>query len=207
MELDNKWVDYGSFKICTHEQGSEEWLEARKQCVVTASRFHEVYRHMRFFKDPPNMNPIIPNEAMIFGTLMESSIRDWFAKTYNLEIIEAGLAIPKWCPEIGSSVDGIIIKDGKFYGLLEIKTCARHKPELLEKKGTPRGYISPWHYAQTQGGMAILDLSYCFYVSFSRETNLVQVVTIPRDRDYWDKELYVVLQAYIDKTKNKNYPL
>ena len=192
------WIDCGTYLLNTYKQGEEGWLEARKKCVITASKFYDAYRYIKLNGPVINNGFITPNEAMIFGTKMEPVIRDWFSHTYKLKIKEVGLAIPKWCPQIGSSVDGLIMNGDVVEGMIEIKTTKSHSSKLLNKVGEQRDYISPWHYAQMQGCMAIMDLSYCYYVSYSREQKNIHVVKIYRDKSYWDNDLYPSLLKYID---------
>lgn len=184
-------IDMGKYWLSTAEQGSQEWLSIRESLKITGSNFHSAYLYVKGRGPKPNTGHIEPNEAMAYGTKMEPVIRDWFAKTYNLEVREVGIAIPKDYPYIGSSVDGVIIKEGRPVGIIEIKTTKKHHDLLLTQNK-----LSPWHFAQVQGGMNVMDLPYCYYVSYSRETNNIHVTKVLIDRNYWNNDLLPALKLY-----------
>jgi hypothetical protein len=183
--------DCGSYYLSKAEQGSQEWLDIRASLKITGSNFYKASRYVEGKGDKPNTGPIVPNEAMRFGTTMEPVIRDWFARTYSMIINEVGIAVPKDYPVIGSSVDGVIMVGNKKVGIIEIKTTKSHHYSLIDE-----GRVSPYHYAQIQGGMNIMDLPYCYYISFSRETGKIHVVKVKRNIKYWTERLLPALRIY-----------
>lgn len=152
-------------------------------------------------------------KAMENGTRLEPYVRNWYETEFGKKVIERGLVIPKWCTRIGASVDGWIQNpdDGKKrpVGIIEIKCPMNMYPELVDNSHRlSRGekfplyyhdHIKPDHYAQMQGGMAILDAEYCDYIVYVERTKDIYTTRIPRDRDYWDKELYPKLLSFLSE--------
>ncbi len=151
--------------------------------------------------------------AMENGERLEPWVRDWYMNEYKKKVQERGLVIPKWCTRIGVSVDGFIEnpKDGKKrnQGIIEIKCPMNMYPELVDnshrlqrgEKFPPfyRDHIKPDHYAQMQGGMAILNADYCDYIVYVGTTRDIYTARILRDRAYWDNELFPKLLSFISE--------
>lgn len=206
--------DHGTYYELTFAQRSPEWLDARKK-RVTASIFaqaagvspyktrQQLLREMSGVVAPASFQ-YFQKKAMLHGTLLEPYVRDWYETTYKKRVEERGLVIPKWCTRIGVSVDGYLSRSN---GIIEIKCPMAMYPELerhsaqLEKgdKFPPfyKDHIKPDHYAQMQGGMAILDANFCDYIVYVDRTKDACVIRIPRDRDYWEKDLYPKLLSFI----------
>lgn len=206
--------DHGSYFELTFSQRSPQWHDARKK-RVTASIFAQaagcspyktrvqLLREMSGLAKPADF-AFFQKQCMMHGTILEPFIRDWYEQTYKKVVEERGLVIPKWCTRIGVSVDGYLPKGN---GIIEIKCPVTMYPELVDhshrlkngEKFPPfyRDHIKPDHYAQMQGGMAILGCEFCDYIVYVDRTKDVCVTRIARDRDYWDNELFPKLMSFI----------
>lgn len=142
---------------------------------------------------------------MAHGTAYEPMAREWYENNTGLKVEEVGLAVPKWNIHLGSSVDGVV-KGEK--GILEIKCPKKMYGPLsdhINHLGTgwkpPNKYYHQhiWntHYAQMQGGMAILDKEWCDYIVYSTSDCKVYTERIPFNKDYWEKRLYPSLQSFL----------
>lgn len=213
--------DYGSYYELTFAQRTPEWLNARKK-RVTASVFAQAAGHSPYktrtqlLKEmagvvKPADFGFFQRKAMENGVRLEPYVRDWYEIQYKKKVVERGLVIPKWCLDIGVSVDGYIVhpNDGKTreQGIIEIKCPMDMYPELVDnshriQKGEKfptlyHDHIKPDHYDQMQGGMAILDAAYCDYVVYVGRTRDIYVTRVLRNRSYWDTELYPKLLSFI----------
>lgn len=208
--------DRGSYYELTFSQRTPQWHDARKK-RVTASIFAQaagystyktrmqLLREMAGVARPADF-AYFQKQCMMHGTILEPFIRDWYENTYKKVVEERGLVIPKWCTRIGVSVDGYL---PKWNGIIEIKCPVTMYPELVDyshrikngEKFPPfyRDHIKPDHYAQMQGGMAILDCEFCDYIVYVDRTKDVCVTRIPRDRAYWDNELFPKLLSFIEE--------
>jgi putative phage-type endonuclease len=213
--------DHGTYFELTFPQRSAEWLDARKKritasifgCAMGCSPYKtrtQLLHEMAGIVQPAEF-AYFQRKAMENGTRLEPYVRDWYEVQYKKKVVERGLVIPKWNTRIGVSVDGYIINpdDGKprQKGILEIKCPTNMYPELVDhsyrlKMGesfSPLYYehIKPEHYAQMQGGMAILDVDYCDYIVYVSKNNDYYPERVLRNRDYWEKELYPKLVSFI----------
>jgi len=118
---------------------------------------------------------------------------------------EVGLVVPKWNFHLGSSVDGIV-KGEK--GIVEIKCPKKmYGPLTDHEKQLSFGcepesryyhkHIWESHYAQMQGGMAILDREWCDYVVYSTTDCKVYKERILFNKEYWENKLYPSLQSFL----------
>lgn len=144
-------------------------------------------------------------ENMAHGTKYEPVAREWYENATGLKVEEVGLAVPKWNFHLGASVDGIVIDSE---GILEIKCPKRMYGPLVEHMyNLETGWKAPnayyhehiWssHYAQMQGGMAILGKKWCDYVVYCTEDRRVFKERILFDHFYWEKKLYPSLQSFL----------
>lgn len=142
---------------------------------------------------------------MAHGTAYEPIAREWYQSTTGSEVEEVGLVVPKWNLHLGSSVDGIV-KGEK--GILEIKCPKKMYGPLsnhiyhLDKGWTPPNkyyheHIWDTHYAQMQGGMAILDKEWCDYIVYSTSDCRVYTERILFNKNYWEMWLYPSLQSFL----------
>lgn len=204
----SEWVDYGKFKVFNAEQRSDDWLNERSKLGATTTGFYDILAYMEGRGDKPDRNKKVEvNDAMCLGNEAEPHIRKWFKGTYLPEesiIQELGLAVPKFYPKIGASTDGVILTKGKAVGIIEIKTTKKIYASLKERIDghsdliSPEEYISPWHYAQMQGCMAILGMPECHYIVWEHTSNTMHVEKIPFNKNYWERKLYPALYYYIE---------
>lgn len=214
----------GNYYELKAPQRSAEWLAARKE-RITASIFaqaagHSCYKSRKELLEEmagisqPKPFGYIQLKAMEAGTCLEPYVRWLYNRTYKRNAQEKGLVIPKWCPRIGVSVDGYMKEHN---AIIEIKCpmnmykdLAVHSKDLEHGKKFPKLYhaqISPDHYAQMQGGMAILDVEYCDYIVFVQKTMELCVTRVFRNREYWDTELYPKLMSFLKDLDNLKSPL
>lgn len=144
-------------------------------------------------------------ENMAHGTKYEPVARTWYENATGLKVEEVGLAVPKWNFHLGASVDGVIVGQE---GILEIKCPKRMYGPLIEhtynlgvgwEAPSPYYHEHIWdsHYAQMQGGMAILGKKWCDYLVYCTEDRRVFRERILFDRSYWEKKLYPSLQSFL----------
>lgn len=205
------WVDYGKFKVFTAEQRSDAWLEERSKLGATTTGFNDILMYMEGRGEKPDRTKTVEvNDAMRLGNEAEPYIRKWFQETYLTEdsvIQELGLAIPKFYPKIGASTDGIILTGGKAVGIIEIKTTKKMYDSLKNRTSeNQEEYISPWHYNQMQGCMAILGMPECYYIVWEHTTNTMHVEKVPFNREHWERRLYPALYYYIENGYSRTPP-
>ena len=142
--------------------------------------------------------------AMQHGVVTEPKARDWYCKTRNVEVQEVGLAVPKWEPRIGASLDGEVGPDG----IIEIKSplvmyepLQNHMIKINTGWRPPpfyHGHIWDTHYAQMQGGMKITGRKWCDYIVYATESNRSYVERIYFNQQYWDNELWPGVQNFLN---------
>jgi len=220
------WIDKGTYWLNIHPQCSPQWHGTKEKLhLVTASNFGAVIGDSKF-KTPDQLAEYISGykkqefsdksiQVMEHGVKMEPWARQWYIQTYQVEVREVGLAVPKWYPKIGCSLDGEVIgPNGELDGMIEIKSPLHmYKPLIEHSSRIKAGWQPPphyhdhiWktHYAQMQGCMAIMNKKWCHYVVFSTEDKEVYQERIYFNREYWEKILFPGLYNFIE---NKLEPL
>lgn len=208
------WKDCGDFWLNGAVQGSSDWHANRKK-RLTASNFGTAIGKSKFCS-PMDLALEIAglktkefNEksklVMQHGTNTEPMARDWYCKTRGVKVQEVGLAIPKWEPRIGASLDGDILGTE---GAIEIKCplqmyyqLDQHTKKLGEGQVFDKYYhdhIFDTHYLQMQGGMKITGKKFCDYIVFATESDRAYVETIPFNQEYWDSTLWPGIQNFLD---------
>lgn len=209
-----EWNEYPTYWLNTASQGSDQWhIEHLRR--LTASKFGTA------IGKKSNVTPLslahhIANASFDptadrtkfsaqHGVVTESKARQWYCYTRKVRVKEVGFAVPKWEPRIGTSVDGEV--EGTD-GILEIKAPFQVYPPLNEHmnkikngwKPQPFYHAHIWetHYAQMQGGMKIMNKSWCDYIVFATESNLAYVERIPFDQQYWDAVLWPGIKNFLD---------
>ena len=71
-------------------------------------------------------------------------------------------------------------------------------PELVGKPAVNR--ITPSHYDQMQGGMAICGKGWCDYLVYDCGTGQMYAERVPFDKVYWDEVLYPSLVRFLEVT-------
>lgn len=207
------WVDRGTYWVNTAPQGSERWKQLRNR--VTASNFGTATGGSQFktptqlalslagiAQEPPTPKAV---HAMQHGVKTEPIARDWYCRTRGVQVEEVGLAVPKWDPEIGASLDGDVIGTE---GIIEIK-CPEKMYRPLDEYivRTHQGWQPPmgyhdhiWqsHYDQMQGGMAICGKKWCDYIVYCTTEGRAFVDRVLFNKAYWEQELYPKLRRFIE---------
>ena len=196
------------------EQGTPEWLEARRG-KVTASRIKDIitrtksgysaarakYRN-ELIAERLTGTPVIAyvNESMRWGTQNEPAARlAYESKTGNL-VEEVGFVPHPTIPDAGASPDGLIEDDAT----LEIKcpNTTTHIETLLS------GAVPEDHIPQIQWQLACTDRQFCVFVSYDPrmpEGMDLFVTAVERDDDIIDditREVVKFLQE-VEETINR----
>lgn len=226
MANNHEWIDRGSYWEHTSNQKDPEWEEVRLY-RTTSSVVGALVGHSSF-KTPEDAGQTITGHkfdvksenqaAMDHGNKTEDDVRRWYERKYNCQVIERGLAVPKWDIYIGASIDGEVVGQDK---IIEIK-CPRkgmYKPILkyMELKNggwnPPRNYhdhIFNSHYDQMQHCMAVLGKKSCEYIVYSTMDGMVFNHTVHFDRDYWNL-IYKIAKnnfaKYVGPFIPPNYPI
>ncbi len=203
IEFNNEdWLEFDTYWVSKHQQYSPQWFNLREKNILTASNFGNASGHGYEAPDVlayrlKNKISIPQNKAMQHGTNTEHLARKWYCERFNVEIIERGLAIPKWYTKIGASTDGEIINSE---GLIEIKCPQKMYKKLVTNTQLPiHERIVMSHYDQIQGSLAILNKKWCDYIVFSTGDNQVYVEKIHFDDVYWNNDLFPKLKLFVEK--------
>ena len=216
--MDN-WVDCGTYLMSTAPQGGEQWHELRDtnvffpgDIIVTGSQFHEAADippfgrsdRLAYAKITRKKKKFPPEalERMKQGSIHEDPIRQLYEHEFKVQVKEVGLAIPKWYPYIGSSLDGIIGEDG----CIEIKYVKEIKPPMREAarkfatdptwRPPDASHLPQNYYAQMQGGMAITGRKWCDFVVYCHTTGELYTEKIFFDPKYWNEFLFPKLRHF-----------
>jgi len=213
---DGNWIDRGTYWLSIYPQSDPHWSELKKKhCLLTSSDFGTAIGHNRFTSPDQladHIAGISPKQfteenlrVMSLGNKFEPVTRSWYRQTYSANVQEVGLAIPKWDPEIGCSIDGEILPNG----MIEIKCPeSMYKPILSYTSALSLGWKAPpsysdhiWktHYAQMQGCMAIMNKQWCDYIVHGLNDRKIFVQRIPFNQEYWSQTLYPGIRKFIEE--------
>ena len=225
--MDAGWIDCGDYFLNTHNQGTDGWHSARREGLklvdgsanpvsfvkqlLTASNYAKAagispYETKESYitkwaLDIRETFGLVAQGHLARGTKNEPVARLMYEDAKNVIVKEVGLAIPKWDLSIGSSVDGMVGEDG----LIEIK-CPEYIYDgyaMYSSKGVdPLMYVKKDHYAQMQGGMAILNRKWCDYVVYGVKEGALFIVRIMFNQSWWNKFLYPRLRDFISEAKH-----
>ena len=123
------------------------------------------------------------------GQRLEPKIREMYESKTNSKVEEVGFVVPKWCPYIGVSPDGLTEE-----GCIEIKSPVRIWRELANE-----GVVKGEHYAQMQMAMIICERPWCDYVVYSELEDRYLQKRVERDQSYWDDVLYPAIKTAIEE--------
>lgn len=155
------------------EQGSDEWLAARRG-IVTASVIgqlitptlkvadNETSRGLTLLltaeRITGHVEPVFVSNAMLRGQMDEPLARAWYAE-HHAPVTETGFMVEdKWGFPIGYSPDGLVGDDG----LIEIKS---REPKIHLR--TILADLPPReNLAQMQAGMLVTGRKWCDYISW-----------------------------------------
>jgi len=161
------------------DQRSDEWFKLRGN-MLTASDLASSLG-MNFFKKPDELmlekcgyKKFSGNENTARGIRLEPIVRDMYDAKYNTKTYEIGLLVHPTYKWLGGSPDGVTAE-----GLLiEIK---------CPKKLSPK--IPDYYFPQVQLLLEIMDLDACDFVQYCEEKDLMTVIRVPRDREWFAEQL------------------
>lgn len=228
------WIDCDSYWLNKAPQGSHEWKFYRK-FRLTASNFgaaigkswisspYDIALNITTTSDPIKIPPTEPYPhrsdkqhpktytrpkqkfTQQHGVVTESTARNWYCSTRNVRVATVGLAVPKWEPRIGASLDGNIPGTD---GIIEIKCpfemydqLKLHMDNIKSGWNPPPFYhdhIRDSHYAQIQGSMKIFGKKWCDYIVYATCSNLSYVERIPFNKTYCDTVLFPGITHFLD---------
>ena len=208
------WIDRGDYLLHSAHQGTTEWA-AERLYRLTTSNFgpalglgtHDSVIGVAMSITNVKSKSFVERGKFTkaHGVITEPEAREWYCKSRNVQVSEVGLAVPKWEPRIGTSLDGDIIGTD---GIIEIKSPMQMYEPLDEHINKVRtGWRPPpfyhthiWdtHYAQMQGEMKITGKKWCDYIVFAKQSNRVYVERIPFNQKYWDETLWPGIQHFLD---------
>jgi len=174
-------------KICSHEQGSPEWFEARLG-IPSASMFSKIVTTKGVWSTQADSyinqlvaerltgerEEIYQSHHMIRGTELEPEARDMYCLVKDVEVQEVGFCLHDTL-KAGCSPDGLIGEDGG----LEIKAPApaTHVEYL-------RGGVLPSRYKQqVMGCLWITQREWWDFVSYHPNMKPL-IVRVERDEEY-----------------------
>lgn len=210
-----EWVDRGGHWLNLSPQGSDAWHALRRD-MLTGSNIGAAVGHSRFSRPLEVALDITgvqrkdfsteSQRVMSQGTVREPLARELYVKKMGVEVVEVGLAVPKWDPRIGVSLDGEVV--GRP-GIIEIKSPDRgiYQPLLAHEKRLAAGWTPPrfyhqhiWdsHYDQMQAGMAVTAKEWCDYVVYDGNDGRLFVDRVEFNREYWDEELWPAILRFLE---------
>jgi putative phage-type endonuclease len=161
------------------DQRSDEWFKLRGN-MLTASDLAAALG-VNFFKKPCELilekcgyKKFSGNENTARGIRLEPFVRDMYDKKYGTTTHEIGLLVHPEYSWLGGSPDGVT-EDGV---LIEIK-C----PKKLSTK------IPDYYFPQVQLLLEIMDLDTCDFVQYCEEKDVMTVIQVPRDREWFAEQL------------------
>lgn len=162
------------------DQRSEEWFALRGN-MLTASDLAAALG-CNFFKHPETLilekcgltKKFEGNEHTARGIRLEPHVRDLYEKQYQKKVYEFGLLVHKEHKWLGGSPDGIT-EDGI---LIEIK-C----PKKISTS------VPVYYMPQIQLLLEIIELEECDFIQYSEEKDLLKVIKVKRDREWFYKNL------------------
>lgn len=209
------WVDCGTYWQNIAPQGSDEWIKERFRRLTTSNFGAAAGRSAHCSKIDLAMDiagikyKSFPDRGKLckgHGTVTEPEARDWYCRTRNVEVVEVGLAVPKWEPRIGTSLDGQV---RGVKGAIEIKSpftmyenLDNHIAKIKTGWRPPPFYhehIYDTHYYQMQGGMKITGNEWCDYIVFATQSNRVYVERVPFNPRYWDETMWPEITSFLDE--------
>lgn len=162
------------FRVVELEQGTDEWLDWRKEGVtatevasaVTKHNFDEIVADKLGLTERWNP-PAVVKMAMEVGTILEPYAREFASHTLGLNFEPVCVESVEF-PWMRVSLDGLVLKDGEYHGL-EVK-CGKSYSKNFAKTGKPCDYVM----TQIQYQMLVCGLS---------EMNLIYHHKLPCDAE------------------------
>lgn len=164
-------------------------------------------------------------EIMAHGTRVEPIIQKTHGLYIKQTILEMPLAVPKWCPYLGVSVDGYIVSQEntteaipngiaeykapqRMYDSLEMMLgLSEYKETVVEgitirESQLPANYnlIPINHLIQQILGMEVFDKDFSDYVVYDAvKENYMSYVRIPRQKELWQRVIWPTFQKFIEE--------
>jgi len=189
----------GNYKTPIKGNIPEDWIPYMTPFRFTASEIYcltgknQYKTREKYFQEALGIIPktFTGNVHTQRGQRLEPKIREMYEAKIGSRVEEVGFVVPRWCPFIGVSPDGITEE-----GCIEIKSPVKIWRELLED-----GQVKGEHYAQMQMAMIVCERPWCDYIVYSEADDQYFQKRIPRDQKYWDEELYPCIQQAIEEGK------
>jgi putative phage-type endonuclease len=189
----------GNYRTPITGKVPEDWIPFMTPFRFTASEIfcltgeNRYKSRDKYFKEALGIIPrtFTGNTHTQRGQRLEPAIREMYEAKTNTKVEEVGFVVPRWCPFIGVSPDGLTDE-----GSIEIKSPVRVWKELIDE-----GVVKGEHYAQMQMAMIICDRPWCDYIVYSELDNQYVQKRVPRDQPYWDETLYPCILEAIDEGK------
>lgn len=210
------WKDCGSYYLNTAIQGSDEWHLNRKNRLtasnIGAALGYGYNKASGIMETALSITNIKEKQfttsskfAMQHGVVTEPIARAWYSVSRDVEIREVGLAVPKWEPRIGASLDGDIIGTD---GIIEIKAPINmYEPLILHIRKIELGWIPEpgyhahihtSHYMQMQTSMKVTNKVWCDYIVYATGSDLVYVERVYFNQMYWDSIIWPGITYFLD---------
>ncbi len=183
----------------TEGLSKEEWLKWRKRgiggsdvsCLLGINKWKS---EIELWLDKTNQTnePPVENEAMIWGTIMEPIIRNYFSEVTGKTVVEckAMLYHPEH-PFMLADVDGITVDDDNNPAILEIKTASEFKRSDWDE-GVPAYYETQvQHYLCVTGVkkayVAVLIGGNSFKIYEVDADEEIQSMLVAVEKNFWNK--------------------
>lgn len=190
---------FANVLVETDKLSKEEWLKWRKRgiggsdvsCLLGINKWKS---EIELWLDKTNQTnePLVENEAMTWGTIMEPIIRNHFAEVTGKTVVElkAMLQHPEY-PFMLADVDGITVDDAGNPAILEIKTASEYKRSEWEE-GVPAYYQTQvQHYLCVTGiqkaYVAALVGGNSFKIYEVDADPEIQDMLIAVEKNFWNK--------------------
>ncbi len=185
------------------EQGSEEWLNARKG-RATASEFKNILTptgrpsksavaYMRKLTaecvvDDPMV--FMGNKYTDWGHEHEPHARALFSKMMEMDVVEVGMCLMGERIPVSCSPDGLIVECGSYIGGLEIKCPQRdkHVEYVME------GKLPDEYKLQVHGSMAVTELPFWYFMSYFPG---LKPLIIKVERDAFTEKVREALEQFV----------
>jgi len=177
-------------------QGSEAWMRERAR-LVTASVFKDAIakpgtsrrttlcRRLRAVRNGfpvddgflgPTTGGSVATAAMQRGVENEDAIRAMFELTHGVEVMEVGLALNSDYPDLGASLDGLIVDRNEA---VEIKSP---EPSILFEYHE-QGRVPPQYHWQVHGQMLVCELDAVWFTAWHPRCSPEQLFSLRVERD------------------------
>ncbi len=211
----------------THLQSSSGvWREARRK-RLTASSFGQVLRRRPNHTVEVLVRNLLytsfkGNSHTKYGLDQEGpSVTDYQAKMLEetktrLQVKRCGIFVSPDHPFLGASPDGIVVKDGKPIGLLEIKNVLKNKAVTFQQQAQNKKTKASFclkltdqnklelkrtheYYYQVQGQLNICDYPWADFIVRSTNPYQIHVERIEKDVQLWKEVMLPKLTAFYNR--------